>query len=55
MNYIFKLVYKLVYNRINLTIYVDNANKIPPHNESIKTVNIDQFLNKAKLVVSNTE
>ena len=47
-------IFKLVYTRINRTIYVVKANNIPPHNESIKTVNTDQFLNKAQLVVSNT-
>jgi len=52
MNYIFNtLINRYLINR---TIYVVKANNIPPHNESIKTVNTDQSLNKAQLVVSNT-
>ena len=55
MKYTYKLVYTLVYSRIKRTRYVVKANNIPPHRESIKTVNINKVLNKAKLVVSNTE
>jgi hypothetical protein len=35
-------------------MYVVKANNIPPHNESIMTVNQDHFEKIARLVVSNT-